>query len=101
MCRLFATFSRPMRDLLRRGGAIAFHDPPREGYVRGNFAKERTWKRDWMSTMSSEIFVLPRPAIARERAEKLADEVFGVVGEAKELGSQQDRNFLVTASADG
>jgi hypothetical protein len=40
-----------------------------------------------MSTMSSEIFDLPRPAIARERAEKLADEVFGVVGEAKELGS--------------
>ena len=27
--------------------------------------------------MSSEIFDLPRPAIARERAEKLADEVFG------------------------
>ncbi len=51
--------------------------------------------------MSSEIFDLPRPAIARERAEKLADEVFGVVGEAKELGSQQDRNFLVTASAGG
>src|SRR5258708_16041844 len=54
-----------------------------------------------MSTMSSEIFDLPRPAIARERAEKLADEFFGVVGEAKELGSQQDRNFLVTASAGG
>src|SRR5260370_8196785 len=54
-----------------------------------------------MWSMSSETFDLPRPAIARERAEKLADEVFGVVGEARELGSQQNRTLLVTASAGG
>src|SRR5690349_2480008 len=51
--------------------------------------------------MSSDIFYLPRPRIDREHAEKLAAEVFGIVGEAKELGSQQDRNFLITADGGG
>ena len=51
--------------------------------------------------MRSEIFNLPRPRIDREHAGKLATEVFGIVGEAKELGSQQDRNFLITSSSSG
>ncbi|RWZ49727.1 aminotransferase [Labedella phragmitis] len=40
---------------------------------------------------------LPRPNIDMAGATRLADEVFGVTGAVRELGSQQDRNFLVAS----
>ncbi|PPF43294.1 aminotransferase [Pseudoclavibacter sp. AY1F1] len=39
---------------------------------------------------------LPRPNITIEEVRRLAGELFGVSGEVRELGSQQDRNFLFT-----
>jgi 4-aminobutyrate aminotransferase-like enzyme/Ser/Thr protein kinase RdoA (MazF antagonist) len=42
---------------------------------------------------------LPRPAVSVEQALAWAREHFGVVGTGVELGSQQDRNVLVTTEA--
>lgn len=38
---------------------------------------------------------LIRPAVTEEQAERIAAERFGIVGTARELGSNQDRNFLI------
>jgi 4-aminobutyrate aminotransferase-like enzyme/Ser/Thr protein kinase RdoA (MazF antagonist) len=38
---------------------------------------------------------LPRPNVDLETAARIADDVFGVSGPVRELGSQQDRNVLV------
>ncbi|WP_241972564.1 aminotransferase [Cryobacterium cryoconiti] len=44
---------------------------------------------------------LVRPDITAADAESMADSLFGVTGTARELGSQQDRNFLIsTAGSD-
>ncbi|MBB2910835.1 4-aminobutyrate aminotransferase-like enzyme/Ser/Thr protein kinase RdoA (MazF antagonist) [Streptosporangium becharense] len=43
---------------------------------------------------------LPAPRVGPEQARDLARELFGVDGAARELGSQQDVNFLIT-EADG
>lgn len=42
---------------------------------------------------------LPRPNITIEEVRCLAGELYGVSGEVRELGSQQDRNFLFTEPA--
>ncbi|MDO6962511.1 aminotransferase [Rhizobium alvei] len=38
---------------------------------------------------------LPRPDIAIEDAQRLARDLYGIEGDIRELGSQQDRNFLI------
>jgi 4-aminobutyrate aminotransferase-like enzyme/Ser/Thr protein kinase RdoA (MazF antagonist) len=53
-----------------------------------------------MQVDGSPLEVAPRPTVDAEGAERLAREVYGVAGPVRELGSQQDRNFLV-ASAGG
>ncbi|MDH2445179.1 aminotransferase [Amnibacterium sp. CER49] len=40
---------------------------------------------------------LARPAVSLEQAQGLAESLFGVRGRVSELGSQQDRNFLIEA----
>ena len=40
---------------------------------------------------------LPRPNVTVDEVRRLAGELYGVSGEVRELGSQQDRNFLFTA----
>ncbi|GAB3301069.1 aminotransferase [Pseudoclavibacter terrae] len=42
---------------------------------------------------------LPRPNVTIDEVRRLAAELYGVSGEVRELGSQQDRNFLFTESA--
>lgn len=39
---------------------------------------------------------LPRPNVTVDEVRRLASELYGVSGEVRELGSQQDRNFLFT-----
>ncbi|MBS3178742.1 MULTISPECIES: aminotransferase [unclassified Pseudoclavibacter] len=39
---------------------------------------------------------LPRPNITIDEVRRIAAELYGVAGEVRELGSQQDRNFLFT-----
>ncbi|MCU1571551.1 MAG: dgdA [Naasia sp.] len=38
---------------------------------------------------------LPRPRVSPDEAKRIAEEHFGLSGEVRELGSNQDRNFLV------
>ena len=42
---------------------------------------------------------LTRPDVTPAEAEAIADELFGVVGTARELGSNQDRNFLIESES--
>lgn len=42
---------------------------------------------------------LPRPSIAVDEALRIAHERYGIVGELTELGSNQDRNFLIDDGA--
>ncbi|TFC25763.1 aminotransferase [Cryobacterium sp. TMT2-18-3] len=42
---------------------------------------------------------LVRPDITAADAESMASSLFGITGTARELGSQQDRNFLITTTA--
>ncbi|MHA6670153.1 aminotransferase [Homoserinimonas sp. A447] len=44
---------------------------------------------------------LTRPNVRPADAEAAAAELFGIVGTARELGSNQDRNFLIEAEAEG
>lgn len=39
--------------------------------------------------------ILARPSVAVDEAQRLAHERYGLVGEVSELGSNQDRNFLI------
>ena len=43
--------------------------------------------------------VSPRPTIEAERAAEIARDLWGLEGEVRELGSHQDRNYLVRAAA--
>lgn len=44
---------------------------------------------------------LVRPEVTEHDAERIARELFGVTGSARELGSQQDRNFCIHCAEDG
>ena len=44
---------------------------------------------------------LVRPDVTERDAERIARELFGVRGSARELGSQQDRNFRIHSAEDG
>jgi 4-aminobutyrate aminotransferase-like enzyme/Ser/Thr protein kinase RdoA (MazF antagonist) len=43
---------------------------------------------------------LPRPAVTVDDAVRVAAEVFGLAGEVTELGSNQDRNFLIAGGGE-
>ncbi|WP_424463731.1 aminotransferase [Pseudoclavibacter helvolus] len=42
---------------------------------------------------------LPRPNVTLDEVRRLASELYGLTGDVRELGSQQDRNFLFTETA--
>jgi 4-aminobutyrate aminotransferase-like enzyme/Ser/Thr protein kinase RdoA (MazF antagonist) len=44
---------------------------------------------------------LPRPFVTIDDARAIAREIYGLEGELSELGSQQDRNFLIRNDTDG
>ena len=44
---------------------------------------------------------LVRPEVTEHDAERIARELFGITGSARELGSQQDRNFRIHCAEDG
>lgn len=49
-----------------------------------------------MTSEASGELEIPRPDVTPEEASELAAARYGIVGEIKELGSQQDRNFRFT-----